>query len=53
MNIRYIVLLQGAEAIGPFETREAAEAYVATDWQRDEMQIIELYVPCWSAEDRA
>ena len=29
--IRYVVLLQGSEAIGPFETREAADAYVRTD----------------------
>jgi len=50
--IRYVVLLQGCEAVGPFDDRTTAEAYVASDWQRAEMTVIELYAPADSADDR-
>ena len=51
--IHYVVLLGEAEAIGPFETSDAAQAYIASDWQRVEMRVIELYAPAESLEDRA
>jgi hypothetical protein len=52
MMIRYIVLLGQVEVIGPFNTEAEAEAYVASDWQKSEMVVLELYAPDDSADDR-
>lgn len=43
---RYVIVLHHEDyVVGPFASRAEAERYVATDWQKEQLEIRELAPP--------